>query len=494
MKQKDKNTEMSGESVSDLAASSEVQQRAMASLFDILETICTGAVSVDKHGKIAWINDKYRAFLDMGEDKVLLGEDVEKIIPESRLREVVDTGKPVLLDIMRFNDRYFVVSRLPLFDTNGSVIGAIGFVLYENLNYLKPMITKFELLTARLSKAEAQLASERRTHFNITNIIGEHPRMIDLRRQVRRVATRNCPVLILGETGTGKELLAHSIHALSHRANAPFVVVNMAAIPDALLEAEFFGVAPGAFTGAGRQAKEGKLSLANEGTLFMDEVADMPLNIQVKLLRALDEQTFEAVGSNDVRKVNIRIIAATSQDLEAKIEKGEFRQDLFFRLNVIPIQIPPLRDRVEDIRSIAEKFLKLIATDMGEEVREVTDTGFAHLMSYNWPGNIRELRNILERACFLTDERVMDEQVFTEMLPITSSSGSVLTSSGVIDKHEVPAELSLSEKITIVERQAIREALLVSGGKKTAAARKLGISRSTLYEKIEEYNLSDVHA
>lgn len=486
LKEKNSRSKLSDKLASHLGGSGDVQKRAIESLFDVLDSICAGAVSVDKRGNIVWINDKYRSFLGIAEDQDVLGEDVETIIPESRLREVVQTAQPVLLDIMRFDDRHFVVSRLPLFDTTGEIIGAIGFVLYGNLDYLKPLISKFEQQNALLSKAQAQLVAERKARYNISNLIGEHPRMLELSQQAGRVATLNCPVLILGETGTGKELLAHSIHAMSNRASEPFVVVNMAAIPDALLEAEFFGVAPGAFTGADRQDREGKLGLADGGTLFMDEVADMPICIQVKLLRALDEQTFEPVGSNRVRRVDIRIIAATSQDLEEKIKKGEFRQDLYFRLNVIPLQIPPVRERIEDIRPLSKVLLKQIAVDIGSAARELSDSSLARLMTYGWPGNVRELRNILERACFLTDEMVIDEHVFASILPTT-------TGSPPIDNHEFSAELSLPERVKIVEFEAIREALLTSGGKKTAAARKLGVSRSTLYEKIQEYDLSDLH-
>lgn len=490
--EKNSKAEISNQFAAHISAIGGDQKRMTDSLYKALEKMYKGAVSIDKRGNIVWINDKYRAVLGIAEEKGVLGEDIEKIIPESRLREVLKTSQPVLLDIMRFNDEHFVVSRLPLFDSKGDIIGAIGFVLYGDMDYLKPLISKFELLSALLSKAEAQLVTERQARYSIVNIIGEHPSMVELRQHAQRVATRNCPVLILGETGTGKELLAHSIHALSDRASKPFVVVNMAAIPDALLEAEFFGVAPGAFTGADRQDREGKLGLADGGTLFMDEVADMPINMQVKLLRALDEQTFEAVGSNKVRKVDIRIIAATSQDLEAKIERGEFRQDLYFRLNVIPLRIPPLRERVEDILPLSESILKLVAADMRTVVRELTGNSFARLMTYHWPGNVRELRNILERACFLTDDQVIDEQVFAEILPNTSGTRSTSTAVQATVQLEVSTELSLPERLSLVERQTIREALLESGGKKASAARKLGIARSTLYEKIEEYDLSNI--
>ena len=467
--------------------SAEIHDRAVETLFEVFEDMCEGAISVDRNARVVWINDKYRTLLGIKDGDNFLGRDIEEIIPESLMREVVRTGRPIPIDIMRFGNRYFVVSRLPLHDNAGSVIGAVGFVLYDSLDYLKPLMTKFERLHSRLTSAEAQLAAARRTRYSIANIVGGSAAMIDIRRQARRVAQLNGAVLLLGETGTGKELLAHSIHAASTRAERPFVAVNMAAVPETLLEAEFFGVAPGAFTGADRRGRKGKLEIADGGTLFMDEIGDLPFQLQAKLLRVLEEQSFEPVGSNEVRKVDVRVIAATSQGLDKKVAQGVFRKDLYYRLNVLPIAIPPLRARLADVRPLSETLLEQIARSNGTLVREM-DSQALHLLSkHAWPGNVRELRNVLERACLECDDKVIGVETIAHLLPsLGDSTGD--------DLPAWPASVTLPERVSNLEREAILEALKATGGKKTAAARMLGIARSTLYEKIGEHRLSELRS
>jgi transcriptional regulator with PAS, ATPase and Fis domain len=284
------------------------------------------------------------------------------------------------------------------------------------------------------------------------------------------------PVLLLGETGTGKEVLAQAIHTVSARAEKPFVGVNVAAIPDNLLEAEFFGVAPGAYTGADRRTRDGKFQLANGGTLFLDEVGDMPLPLQAKLLRALQEGEIEPLGSNKVVPVNVRVIAATSRNLEVMIAEGEFRSDLYYRLNVLEIPIPPLRDRLADLGVLCEALLEEICE--GLELRgEITDAGVSALGSYDWPGNIRELRNVLERALTMGEEGgLLDADAIFKVLPRNGNRpASSLTSQPV---------RPLSQTLAEAEAHAIEEALVASRGNRTRAAKLLGISRSVLYEKL----------
>ncbi len=464
-------------------ANSKVHTHAVETLFEVFEEMCEGAVSVDRNARIVWINKKYRALLGVAKIDDVLGRNIEEVIPESLMRRVVETGKPIPVDIMRFGDRHFVVSRLPLRDEHGEVIGAVGFVLYDSLDYLRPLISKFEALQDRLRAAEAQLATERRARYSIANIVGTHPRMVEIRRQARRIARLASPVLLIGETGTGKELFAHSIHAASHRADGPFVAVNMAAIPETLLEAEFFGVAPGAFTGADRRGRKGKFDVASGGTLFMDEITDLPIQLQPKLLRILEEQVIEPVGSNDVRKIDVRVIAATSQDMKTRIHEGKFRSDLYYRLDVLQIHIPPLRDRLMDMRPLCEILFERIALANVDVAREIDDDALALLQKQCWPGNVRELRNVLERACLLTDQRVLGFDVFAELLPIGDSEVGP-------DRTGEAAAVNLQDRVAILEREAIVEALTATNGKKAAAARLLGISRSTLYEKLAEFNLS----
>jgi transcriptional regulator with PAS, ATPase and Fis domain len=437
---------------------------------------------VDENARIVWINSKYLNLLGVADEDEVLGRDVASVIPESMLAHVVETGQPILLDIMRFNNRHFVVSRLPLHSEDGAVIGAVGFVLYDSLDYLKPLISKFELLQQRLSSAEAKLAAARRTRYSIANIIGRSQHICDLKEQARAVARHTSPVLILGETGTGKELLAQSIHSASVRRHEPFVAVNLAAVPDNLLEAEFFGVSPGAYTGADKRTGLGKFALANGGTLFLDEIGDMPLQLQAKLLRVLEEQEFEPVGSNAVQRVDVRIIAATSQDLEAKARQGSFRSDLYYRLNVLLVAVPPLRERLDDIKPLSEYFLETIAARSGDALKVIDPDGLVVLESHNWPGNVRELRNTLERACLMCDSAGLSAD---GLRPFVSRRAAAPVTA------VAETGLSLPARIASIERQAISRALEMTGGKKAPAARILGISRSQLYDKIRDHRLYD---
>src|SRR5690606_10101099 len=239
------------------------------------------------------------------------GQEVEKVIPTSLLRQVVETGEPILLDMLDTPGGPLVVMRLPVHDDAGTVIGAIGFALFDQLRNLAPLVTRFMQIQEELASTRSLLQA-RQAKYSFSHFIGASAASLEVKRRARRGAASESPVLLLGETGTGKELLAHAIHSASPRAHRPFVSVNCAAIPETLLEAEFFGTAPGAFTGADRKGRPGKLQIAQGGTLFLDEIGDMPLALQSKLLRVLQEKEFEPVGSNEVRRSDVRLIAATS--------------------------------------------------------------------------------------------------------------------------------------------------------------------------------------
>ncbi|MEO8153515.1 MAG: sigma 54-interacting transcriptional regulator [Rhizobacter sp.] len=326
------------------------------------------------------------------------------------------------------------------------------------------------------------------------DFIGASTAAMEIKRQARRVAQTDSTVLLLGETGTGKELLAHAIHAASARAARPFVGVNIAAVPDTLLEAEFFGVAPGAYTGAERKGRDGKFKLANGGSLFLDEIGDMPLALQSKLLRVLQEQEVEPLGSNTVQRVDVRIIAATSRDLSAMVVAGSFRADLYYRLNVLPIRLPALRERIADLDALVEMLAEDIARRSGLPHKGLTADALDLLAQQSWPGNIRELRNVLEQATLMTDDLVLDTVHFKSLLAgaalpqavaepgAPARAGMPVVEAGV---PSVPAAIKpLPQAIAELEARAIREALAATGGNKLAASRLLGISRATLYEKL----------
>lgn len=464
-----------------------IKELCMASLLDFLNEYSFGSMAVDAQGKIAWIHEKYAAFLGLTSADEALGRPVEEIIPNSRMLEVVKSGKPIMLDIMPVRGQSLVVVRLPLIDDSGEIFGAFAFALYEKLDQLKPLVSRFSELQSALDKTKKELAHLRRTKYSISNFIGVSPASLELKTRARRAAQLDTTVLLLGETGTGKELLAHGIHAASARANKPFIGINIAAIPDTLLEAEFFGVAPGAYTGADRKGREGKFKVADGGTLFLDEVGDMPLQVQAKLLRVLQEQEIEPLGANKVMQVDVRVIAATSRNLTELIAEGKFRSDLYYRLNVLPIVLPPLRERVPDIDALCEHLLELIAQRTGMPQRELNASARALLAAYGWPGNVRELRNVLEQAGMLTDNQMLDAKDFASILP--NVKAKINPVAAVDASAAIASGQTLAQVVADAEKKLIEAALQSANGNKALVARRLGISRGTLYQKIVEFNL-----
>jgi transcriptional regulator with PAS, ATPase and Fis domain len=451
---------------------------AARSMFDLFSSMSEGMMLVDRSGRVVWINDSYKKFLPAlgfagaGE---FVGRPVEEVVPNTLMRHVIETGKPILIDLLTNKAGTFVVSRIPLRDEAGEVIGALGMVLFDHPETtLQPLIAKFARLQRDLDEAKRELAAQRRAKYTFASFIGSSPAALEVKRHARRAAQTGSNVLLLGETGTGKELLAHAIHAGSARADKPFISVNLAAVPETLLEAEFFGVAPGAYTGAERKGRDGKFKLADGGTLFLDEVGDMPLPLQAKLLRALQEQEIERLGSNEVLKVDVRVLAATSRDLKALVAEGRFREDLFYRLNVLPIRLPALRERLGDLEALAEALLENIAARTGMPQRELAASAIGALAAHHWPGNIRELRNVLEQAAMLTDRARLGAEDFAGILPARAAR----------EARAGGAVRPLPEQVAELERSSIRLALAATGGNKVSAARMLGISRATLYQKM----------
>ena len=307
---------------------------------------------------------------------------------------------------------------------------------------------------------------------NFAGIVGESASLQKLLQSVETVASTAATVLIMGETGTGKELIAKAVHRLSRRANRAYVTMNCAAIPASLLEAELFGHERGAFTGATNQ-RTGRFELAHQGTLFLDEIGDMPLELQPKLLRVLQEQEFERLGSSRTQQIDVRIIAATNQDLLDQVDEGEFRRDLYYRLNVFPVRIPPLRERRDDIPLLANHFAQKIASKMGKEVLPIEPKTVKALQEYDYPGNVRELENIIERAVILTRDAVLQPE-FSELATKKQKAGREQT----FEEYE---------RVFIV--RALNQTNWCIGGAGGAAA-KLGLKRTTLISKMEKLGIS----
>jgi transcriptional regulator with PAS, ATPase and Fis domain len=501
--------------------SDRVLRLAAETFFDHLSEMCEGILVVDKSARIVWVNDRWQrniASLGFSNADEIIGKPVEEVVPNTLMRHVVETGKPILLDILENKAGTYLVSRFPLHDDSGQVIGAVGLILYDQIETLKPLFGKMGRLQSELAQAQKELARQRRTRYTFSNFVGNSERALEVKSRARRAAVLNTTVLLLGETGTGKELLAQAIHAASTRARHPFIAVNVAAVPETLLEAEFFGVAPGAYTGADRRGRDGKFKLADGGTLFLDEIGDMPLALQAKLLRVLQEREVEPLGSNAVSRVDVRVIAASSVDLATLVADGRFRSDLYYRLNVLPIRLPPLRERPGDLEALCEHLLEQLALEHEMLPKEIDREALEALAMMPWPGNVRELRNVLERACSLWDGMRLTMEAFREVLPeidavaagqgAPSSRGAGTSTPGTAEPGRVvgvagavadaPPALSegadsaagagtLPDRIAALERAAIRDALRATGGNRVQAARRLGIARATLYQKLAEF-------
>ena len=485
-----------------------VLQLAAQSMFDTFARTAMGTLVVDRQHRIVWISDGYKRFLPaLGHaEGDFVGRRVEEVVPNTLMPQVIETGQPMLVDLLSNHAGTFLVSRLPLRDEQGEVIGAIGMVLLDHPETtMQPLMAKFSRLQDELDAAHRQLAAQRRPKHTIASFIGSSAAALEVKRQARRVAQTDSTVLLLGETGTGKELLAHGIHAASRRAHQAFIGVNIAAVPDTLLEAEFFGVAPGAFTGADRKGREGKFKLADRGTLFLDEIGDMPLALQSKLLRALQEQEIEPLGSNRVQRVDVRIVAATSRDLTAMVAAGSFRADLYYRLNVLPIRLPPLRERLADLEALVDALAEDIARRSALPHKAVAPEVLELLARQSWPGNIRELRNVLEQATLMTDDALLMPGHFTQALGMLVPPGraAAVDSPPVPVKPPAPSSAAdtalppaageppllrpLGDQVADLERQAIAAALRATGGNRLATARLLKMSRAALYDRLARY-------
>ena len=501
---------------------------AARSLFDVFARASEGMLLVDRSGRVVWINEQYRRYLPaLGFEREtdFVGQPVSTVVQNTLMHQVLETGKPILVDLLINRAGTFVVSRFPLRDAAGEVIGALGVVLFDEPQAnLQPLLAKFALLQRELDEAHAALrlqqktpAGQRRARHSFASFVGTSPAAVEVKRQARRAAQSRSPVLLLGETGTGKELLAHAIHGASPRAEGPLVSVNIDAIPDTLLEAEFFGVAPGAYTGADRKGRTGKFALADGGTLFLDEIGDMPLPLQAKLLRALQEGEVEPLGSNTLVPVDVRIIAATSRDLAQLVRSGAFREDLYYRLNVLPLRVPPLRERSTDIPALVESLLDTLAVANGLPVLELSAPALVMLQQQAWRGNVRELRNVLEQLMLQADGATVDEhllgrilgiegphrvaaqpaqsgvaavlpQALSQAFPASSRAAPAAFMAAQEEQPDLSADppLSLAAQVQALEVQALRRALAQTGGNKLAAARLLGVSRGKLYQLLRD--------
>ena len=445
---------------------------------EILNVILNNAyewlVIIDDKGYIMMMSKGYKEFIG---DMVPEGKHVTEVIENTKLHDIVKTGKTQIGEIQIIKGQQVIASRLPIIKDN-KIIGAIGKVIFKDITDFYDMSKKIITMEKEIKYYKDQLKKQKSAKYSFSNIIGESKSLMEVKNICQRAAMSDSNVLIMGESGTGKELFAHAIHNASDRASGPFVKINCAAIPSELLESELFGYEGGAFTGAKKEGKVGKFELANGGSIFLDEIGDMPLQMQVKLLRVLQEREIERIGSTKTRPINVRIISATNKNLEEEVKSGNFREDLYYRLNVMSVNIEPLRKRKDDIRPLAKALVKKLSSQMGVHVDSISEKAMAALEAYDWPGNIRELENVIERSInLLYSDRII--KVSTLPVHITQSHKT----------HVYIAGSTLKEQLYDVEKSIILECLNENQGNKQKTANDLDMSRTSLYQKLKSYGI-----
>ncbi len=443
-------------------------------LEEVMEFANDGIIMVDQEGYITMLSKEYGEFLQLDPNEVI-GRHVTDVVENTRMHLVAKSGKAEVADLQKIKGDYMIATRVPIIK-NGEIKGAVGKVLFQNVGGFTSLYKRVNMMEKELKRYKGEWIEQNKARYTFQHLIGKSERMLRVKREAERASLTNSSVLLLGESGTGKELFAHSIHHASSRSSGSFVKVNCAAIPADLLESELFGYEEGSFTGAKKGGKKGKFEAADGGTIFLDEIGELALHMQVKLLRVLQEKEIEKIGSTTTTKVDVRIIAATNRDLEDMVQKGEFRLDLFYRLNVVSIRIPSLRERDQDVLLLGQHFIEKLNKMMQKDIQGITKEANQLLLHYQWAGNIRELENVIERAMNLVEGK--DKQIDLNHLP------EKMTMS-----QELKPLLPLSTVVELAEREAIHQALTQSNGNRSKAAQLLNISRSAFYEKLAKYDL-----
>ncbi|SFJ79100.1 sigma-54 interaction domain-containing protein [Thermoflavimicrobium dichotomicum] len=444
----------------------------------LLSTINDAITIVDAKGTVLYWNHAAEKLYQIPASEII-GKNIAEFDWNSlKIAQILNEGRPIRQAYHEPKPGMYVLVNTSPILADGEIIGAISSE--QDVTKLVRLGNELFTKTSQLQRLEEKITQSSFSDDPFQRIKGHGSAISQAIQIARRVAQTDATVLISGESGVGKELFAHAIHQASKRASQPFIAINCGAIPSALFESELFGYQGGAFTGADRQGRPGKLELAHKGTIFLDEVGELPLEMQVKLLRVLQERQFYRVGGTKPIEVDVRIIAATNRKLEERIKQGAFREDLFYRLNVVSIEIPPLRERVEDIPELIQVFAREIALQYDKPVPQFEPEVVVALMNHSWPGNVRELRNVIERLVILTD----GEQIQRQHLP-----SSIQVQRLELEPPPTMADPGTSEEERLPERQRIQQALRTTYGNKTAAAKLLGISRGTLYNKMKKYGL-----
>lgn len=441
-------------------------------MFALIDNPYECPIVIDNAGRICYMSRFSKKLIGIDPDEYI-GKHIVEIIGDTKLHEVLD-GKARIADLLNIGGKQQVISRLPLRDTQGRILGAVGKGVFNEASKVIELGKRVEILKNRLQYFQNRVSRLKGGPL----IIGTSKEMNALKETATQAASCDSNVLITGESGTGKEMVAQFVHQSSCRSKGPFICVNCASIPQELFESELFGYESGAFTGALSKGKPGRFELADGGTILLDEIGDLPLSMQVKLLRVLEEHKIDRLGGVKPIPVNFRLIAATNRDLQKMVNDGSFRMDLYYRINILHIPTPSLRSIPEDIPLLVEHLMAVLREDMGTPNVTISYEAMEALKLYNWPGNVRELRNVLERALIFSKGKTInieDLPIHLQRLDTQSRSGSYARTG------------TLKQILKDTERKVIEDTLASTGGNKAKAARLLGIHRITLYEKLKSF-------
>lgn len=447
----------------------------------ILEQAYEGIAVVDENGILMEFNEAYSRFVGIKREDAI-GRHVTEVIENTHLHITVKTGIPDRGVLQTIQGQPMVVHRIPIWKEE-RIVGAIGMLIFEGVSEVYDIYDRLQTVNVKKHQQPKQMAKKiaEDSRISMAHIIGSSESILSVKRLARKAARTLATVFISGESGTGKEIFAKSIHHLSPAYNGPFISVNCGAIPEQLFESELFGYETGAFTGAHKDGKPGKFELADHGTLFLDEIGELSLVLQTKLLRVLQEREVERVGGVRKYKVNVRVIAATNRDIEQMVEEGTFREDLYYRLNIIRLHLPPLRERKEDIPILLAHFLKKVCEEYGIPEKHFTANAVATLTKCRWKGNIRELVNTVEHAAIMTDQEIIDVEHLPQVIERQTVEDKRIDTASVLEQIKSTQEEG--------EKQLIVQMLDKASGNKTKAAKLLGIHRTTLYQKLKKYDI-----
>ncbi|MFJ7746894.1 sigma-54 interaction domain-containing protein [Peribacillus sp. NPDC097295] len=461
-------------------------------LEEIINLLNERIVVVNRKGIILYMDKAYCDFIDTTQDEVI-GLPIQEVVENSRMHIVARTGKEEIQELQPINNSVMVANRFPIV-IDGNIEGAVGTVMFSDPEKLRMYRNHIQQLVNDIRYYRSAAEKNMKSKYTFHDLLGESPVFKKLKDFAKVISGNDSSILITGESGTGKELFANAIHNSSFRDQNPFVPVNCAAIPEELLESELFGYEDGAFTGAKKGGKKGLFEIANNGTIFLDEIGDMSLSMQSKLLRALQEREILPVGGQKIISIDVRIIAATHRDLENMVREGTFRQDLFYRINVINIDIPPLRMRKEDIPLLSEMLIRKLERKFYRQNVAISPEVLKRFYQHTWPGNVRELENVLERAINVLENKTIELHDLPLYLKEPKLEDTYTVKQKTKNNHNqfivtsIPIQ-PLKDTMATVERQAIKEMLAFTDGNKLKAAKLLGIAKTSLYDKCKMYDI-----